>query len=105
MGSRRVTMPWAHSDRRRTLVLRAAAWFVLPVLLLAPAPSRGDGRGTSSPDRQHWAFRPPTRPTVLAVKHTGRVRTPIDAFLLARLEARGLTFSPDADRTTLLRRA
>jgi hypothetical protein len=34
-----------------------------------------------------------------------RVRTPIDAFLLAKLEAKRLTYSPDADRTTLARRA
>jgi hypothetical protein len=34
-----------------------------------------------------------------------RVRTPIDAFLLARLEAKGLTLSPDASRQVLLRRA
>ncbi|HEY2251783.1 MAG TPA: DUF1549 and DUF1553 domain-containing protein, partial [Planctomycetaceae bacterium] len=38
------------------------------------------------------------------VKHGDRVRTPIDAFLLARLETKGLSFSPDADRATLLRR-
>jgi hypothetical protein len=39
------------------------------------------------------------------VRHAERVRTPVDAFLLARLEGKGLTFAADADRTTLLRRA
>jgi hypothetical protein len=39
------------------------------------------------------------------VRHADRVRTPVDAFLLARLEDRGLTFSAEADRITLLRRA
>jgi Protein of unknown function (DUF1549) len=29
----------------------------------------------------------------------------VDAFLLARLEAKGLTYAPEADRVTLLRRA
>jgi hypothetical protein len=55
--------------------------------------------------RKHWAFQPPARPKVPLVRNPARVRTPVDAFLLARLEARGLTFSPDADRITLLRRA
>jgi hypothetical protein len=55
-------------------------------------------------DRQFWAFHPPVRSAVPAVKHSERVRTPIDAFVLAKLEAKGLTLSPDADRLTLLRR-
>ncbi len=55
-------------------------------------------------DRRFWAFRPPVRPPVPGVRRADRVRTPIDAFLLARLEAGGLGFSPDADRVTLLRR-
>jgi hypothetical protein len=54
--------------------------------------------------RSFWAFRKPVRPSVPSVRHPERVRTPIDAFILARLEARGLAFSPDADRATLLRR-
>jgi hypothetical protein len=55
-------------------------------------------------DRQFWAFRPPGRSPIPAVKHANRVRTPIDAFILAKLEAKGLTLSQDADRLTLLRR-
>jgi len=55
-------------------------------------------------DRSWWAFRKPVRHEQPAVKDGNRVRTPIDAFLLARLEAKGLTFSPDADRAVLLRR-
>jgi hypothetical protein len=59
--------------------------------------------GTSSPE--HWSFRPPAHPRVPAVRHTDRVRTEIDAFLLAALENKGLSFSPDADKVTLIRRA
>jgi hypothetical protein len=56
-------------------------------------------------DRDHWAFRPPTRPPVPAVKDRSWVRTPVDAFILARLEAAGLPPSPPADKLALLRRA
>lgn len=58
-------------------------------------------------DRQYWAFRPPVRPVVPRGTNGtwDRVRNPIDAFLAAALEQKGLTFSPEADRLTLLRRA
>jgi hypothetical protein len=52
----------------------------------------------------HWSFIPPTKPPVPAVKDKGWVRTPIDAFVLAELERRGLTPAPEADRRTLARR-
>jgi hypothetical protein len=56
-------------------------------------------------DRDFWAFRPPRPIAVPAVRHAGCVRNPLDAFLLRKLEQKGLTFSPEADRATLLRRA
>ena len=39
------------------------------------------------------------------MKNRDRVRNPIDAFVLAKLEAKGLTLSPEAGKTTLVRRA
>jgi len=54
--------------------------------------------------RSFWAFKPPQRPVIPAVKRTDLVRTPIDAFLLAKLETHGATFMPAADKTTLIRR-
>ncbi|MCC2672754.1 MAG: Protein of unknown function (DUF1553)/Protein of unknown function (DUF1549)/Planctomycete, partial [Armatimonadetes bacterium] len=53
---------------------------------------------------EHWAFRPVTRPAVPAVKNTGWVKNPIDAFVLAGLEKRGLKPAPPADPLTLIRR-
>ena len=53
---------------------------------------------------EHWAYEKPERPAPPALKDPAWVRTPIDAFVLARLEQEGLTPSPDAARTTLLRR-
>ena len=59
----------------------------------------------SDEDRAYWAFQPVARPSVPKVKNTGRVSNAIDAFLLAKLEAKGLSFSPEADKVTLIRRA
>ena len=55
-------------------------------------------------DRQFWAFRPPERPELPQVENAEQVRNPIDAFLLAKLEEKGLAFSTEADRLALLRR-
>jgi hypothetical protein len=52
----------------------------------------------------HWSFIPPARPDLPAVKNPGWVRTPLDRFILARLEAEGLAPAPEADRRTLARR-
>jgi len=54
--------------------------------------------------KTHWAFSAPVRPAPPAVQAEGWARTPIDRFILARLEAEGLAPSPEADRITLLRR-
>jgi len=56
-------------------------------------------------DRRFWSFRPLRRPAIPPVPDVTQVRTPIDSLLLARLESKGLTFSPDGDAATLLRRA
>jgi len=53
---------------------------------------------------EHWAFTAPKRPSLPQVKNSSWVRNPIDAFILARLERAGLQPSPEADKTTLLRR-
>jgi hypothetical protein len=55
--------------------------------------------------RAFWAFQPVTAPQPPAVKPGSRVASPIDCFILAALEEKGLTLSPPADRCTLLRRA
>jgi len=56
-------------------------------------------------DRSYWAFQPPKKRPVPKVRNQELVRTPIDAFLLAKLEERELAFSPEADREILIRRA
>jgi hypothetical protein len=53
---------------------------------------------------KHWAYVPPVRPELPAVKDASWVKTPIDRFILARLEKEGLKPSPEADRYALARR-
>ncbi len=52
----------------------------------------------------NWPFYPPVRPTVPAVEDTEWVANPIDAFILAALEERGLHPNAPADKAILLRR-
>jgi mono/diheme cytochrome c family protein len=55
-------------------------------------------------ESKHWAYRRPARPAPPDVRDPGWVRTPIDRFILARLEKEGLKPSPDAPLETLVRR-
>ena len=52
----------------------------------------------------HWAYRPLTVPAAPTVHHEQAAATNIDRFVVAKLEAKGLTPSSEADRTTLMRR-
>ncbi|HEY0551578.1 MAG TPA: DUF1549 domain-containing protein, partial [Verrucomicrobiae bacterium] len=55
--------------------------------------------------RKHWAYQPVRSPALPPVKNTQWVQSPIDRFILAKLEAKSLTPSPRADKRTLIRRA
>ena len=52
----------------------------------------------------HWSYVPPARPAVPDVKNANWPKNDIDRFILARLEAEGLSPQPEADRATLIRR-
>ena len=60
--------------------------------------------GVAEDRSEHWAFKAPTRPSLPKVKDEAWPRNPVDRFVLSRLEAEGLKPSPEADRTTLIRR-
>ncbi len=66
-------------------------------LALAP------GAVISEEDRAWWAFQPVQRPAVPKAD-PAQVRTPVDAFLLAKLSDSGQGFAPEADRRALIRR-
>ena len=73
----------------RAWIDQGAAWSIQPAARTHPS---------------HWAFQPIRRPDPPAVRDRSRVRNPIDSFILARLESEGIAPSPEAPKTTLIRR-
>ncbi len=57
-----------------------------------------------APWTEHWAFVPPGSPPLPSVKQESWSRTPVDRFILARIEQAGLRPSPEASKETLIRR-
>jgi len=66
-----------------------------------------DGVGVNDAADKHWAYQPvkARRPPEIAKTGGAMVRTPVDAFVVAKLHAAGLEQAPEADRRTLIRRA
>jgi len=54
---------------------------------------------------RHWSFIPPVTPPQPQVSDSKWVKNPIDGFVLARLDKEGLKPSPEAPKSTLIRRA
>ncbi|MCX6836631.1 MAG: PSD1 and planctomycete cytochrome C domain-containing protein [Verrucomicrobia bacterium] len=67
-------------------------------LALAPGPIISDE------DREYWAFQPNQKPEVPKNVETQKLRTPVDAFVLAKMNEKGLPMAPEADPRTLIRR-
>ena len=67
------------------------------------APAR-DASKTAANPYATWLFSKPAAPAIPAVKSGEWVQNPIDAFVLAKLEARNLTPAPPASKRALLRR-
>jgi len=74
----------------------------------APDPRVGEAAATYTVDieaaRHRWPYTPPVEPAIPAVKNAAWPRNPIDHFILAKLEEKGLSPAPDADPRMLLRR-
>jgi Protein of unknown function (DUF1553)/Protein of unknown function (DUF1549)/Planctomycete cytochrome C len=68
----------------------------------APAPSTASKEEAA---RKHWSLQPVVEPALPKVEHSDRVASPVDAFILAKLEAKKLEPSPPTDKRTLIRRA
>ena len=69
-----------------------------------PKAQKGDGFQVTEEQRRFWAFQPVRKPEPPAVRAKA-AKTPIDRFILAKLEEQALDPAPPADKRTLLRRA
>ena len=87
----------SRQDQTRSLLTLAAYAVVIAAAVGLNAPVAAD-------DDRTWAFRPPVRPEIPRVQNSEWIRTPVDAFVLAKLEQAGLDPSRQADRQTLARR-
>ncbi len=74
----------------------------------SPAASVSGGKPekiVSAADKSMWPFKPFGKPALPAVKNSAWCQSPIDRFILAGLEAKGLKPAPSASKKDLLRRA
>ncbi|MBI4601046.1 MAG: DUF1553 domain-containing protein [Planctomycetes bacterium] len=78
-----------------------STWIVLALAGLQAGEGRFD---LEERRREHWSWRAVEPRTPPPVEGAGWARTPVDLFLLARLEAEGLRPAPEADRRVLARR-
>ncbi len=74
------------------------------VIFLAWCPGVSAAEDSRDDPRQHWSFRPVIKVLPPEVKNSTWVRTPVDAFVLAKLENRGWQPAPPASRAELIRR-
>jgi hypothetical protein len=74
----------------------------------APDPRTLVAKGSSSTyggvGKDHWSFQSVKKPAVPAVSNPAWCKTPVDNFVLAKLEANGMTPNSPADKATLVRR-
>jgi hypothetical protein len=70
----------------------------------APPASARKHREFTLAEKNFWSFQKISNPVLPKVKDASWVKTPVDRFILAKLEEKGLKPSAPADRATLLRR-
>ena len=87
------------------LRLCALVALLLPILLGANDAAASALKDPFTPQqRSYWAFQPVQRPPVPATRGLQQIPNPIDAFVVDRLEARGLSPAPPAGKVELIRR-
>ncbi|MEY2879552.1 MAG: hypothetical protein RLZZ15_1932 [Verrucomicrobiota bacterium] len=66
--------------------------------------SAGSAASYGGVGKNHWAFQPVKKPALPTTGNPAWAKTPVDDFILAKLEANGLTPNAPADKSTLIRR-
>src|ERR1043166_3936528 len=70
-----------------------------------PRTAAPEQKARAQDSRDHWAWQPLSKPAVPAIQDVSWPKTPIDNFILAKLEEKQLKPNAPADRRTLIRRA
>ncbi len=65
---------------------------------------KGSSHSYGGVGKQHWAFQPVKKPAIPAVQNSAWVKSPVDNFVLAKLEASGMAPNEPAEKATLIRR-
>ena len=97
-------LPQEQIDVLTRWVKMGAPWTPGEETTMEPAAARRSPQ-VNAQTKNFWSFRPVVRPQPPSVKNAAWVTNPIDAFVLARLEAAGLSPPPAAGKAALLRRA
>jgi mono/diheme cytochrome c family protein len=66
--------------------------------------AKGSSPAYGGVGKNHWAFQPVKKPTLPAVQNSSWIKNPVDHFVLAKLEANGMTPNSPAEKTALIRR-
>lgn len=92
---------------KKVLYLAVLSCFAVTTSLAAVDSKTGTDTAKAAPPAlgPTWAYQPVVAPAIPAVQQKKWGRTPVDAFVLAQLEAKGLKPSPEADRAVFIRRA
>jgi len=95
---------WRTAPSRRVVSLLALGAAASAATLCLRAANIDHGKVKDPSNKNLWSLKPVEAPKAPKVKNDEQVKNPIDAFVLAKLEEKGLKLSPEADKVTLIRR-
>jgi mono/diheme cytochrome c family protein len=100
-------MPKGKEKLKQEQVEIIRRWIASGAKTAGPEPAElGAGPHFTEAEKKFWFWQPVKRPVVPKVQSPkSKVQNPVDAFLLAKLSEKKLSFSPEADKVTLIRRA